>query len=185
MQGFFTRRQITFERIERVLRCRNQLEDRDPVIDLGLLDLDRRRQFFFRTHHVMRRHLAEITREHGVTATFFDVARSRFRRRVLFGNGFGQDRGFSFFEFFFDDRLGRRQIRRGRRRRRFLGFFIRFFAIVVDRLAVACVIRRRNALTSVGSRGSALWRRRRRHARVAFGVWVGLRVKLPLAAGCF
>jgi hypothetical protein len=67
--------------------CRgNVREDRDPVIDLGVLDVDRRAEFLFLTHHVVGRHLAEVPREHGVATTLFDFFRSgRLLGRVRIG----------------------------------------------------------------------------------------------------
>jgi hypothetical protein len=69
-EGVFADGEIPLERVEREAGHRDAAEDGDPVVDLPLLDLDRGRQLLLRAHDVMRRHLAEVAREHGVTAAF-------------------------------------------------------------------------------------------------------------------
>ncbi len=64
----------SFSRESSALSAAGQIaEDRDPVIDLGALDLDRRLQLLLGTHDRMGRHLAEVPREHRVAAALFDL----------------------------------------------------------------------------------------------------------------
>ena len=72
-QRLFARRQILLERVERAVGRRAVAEDRDPVVDLGALDLHGRLELFLRTHHRMGRHLAEVAREHRVAAALLDL----------------------------------------------------------------------------------------------------------------
>ena len=75
------------------------------MIDLGALDLDRRLELLFGAHDRVRRHLAEVPREHRVAAAFLDLlvgrgAARRQRRRAL---GRPVDRRHLEVEFFFDE----------------------------------------------------------------------------------
>jgi hypothetical protein len=59
---------VTLERLDSGFRAGHIAQDRDPVIDLGLLDLDGSLKLLRLPHHIVGRHFAEVAREHGVAS---------------------------------------------------------------------------------------------------------------------
>ena len=82
-QRLFSRGQIFLQRVERGVGGRAVAEDRDPVVDLGALDLHRRLELLLGAHDRVGRHLAEVPREHRVAAALLDflVGRGPARRQ--------------------------------------------------------------------------------------------------------
>ena len=69
-----TRGQVLLQLVEHVVGCGHVRENRDPVRDLCALDANGRLELFLLAHDVVRRHLAEVAREHGVAAALLDLA---------------------------------------------------------------------------------------------------------------
>jgi hypothetical protein len=81
----FARGEVLFQRGERVFRRDRVRQDGDPMGDLRLLYGDGRGELLLLPHHLVRRHLAEIPREHRVAPAFLDLLRGGLRRGQRFG----------------------------------------------------------------------------------------------------
>jgi hypothetical protein len=92
LRGFFARRKIALQRLDRGLGARHEAQDRDPVSDLGILHGDRCPKLLLLTHHVVGRHLAEVAREHRVPAALVDGLGGCHRLQSLRRNDRGRRR---------------------------------------------------------------------------------------------